>query len=70
LDNPQEMPDEEKLVAIVGEQGFWVEDNKFLTAEVKDGLIDPSEAQEIDAFNLPPQQLGYMFRILDRINGE
>jgi hypothetical protein len=62
--------DSEQYVAIVGNQGFWVEENKFLVAEVRDGMIDPKDAKEIDAFNLPSSQLGYMFRILDKINGE
>jgi len=62
--------DSEQYVAIVGNQGFWVEKNKFLVAEVKDGMIDPRDAKEIDAFNIPPSQLAYMFRILDKINGE
>lgn len=62
--------DDDQYVAIVGNQGFWVEENKFLVAEVKDGMIDPRDAQEVDVFNLPPNQLAYMFRILDKINGE
>lgn len=62
--------DDDQYVAIVGNQGFWVEKNKFLVAEVKDGMIDPRDAHEVDVFNLPPNQLAYMFRILDKINGE
>ena len=65
-----EVDDDDQYVAIVGNQGFWVEKNKFLVAEVKDGMIDPRDAQEVDVFNLPPNQLAYMFRILDKINGE
>lgn len=66
----KELDDDDQVVAIVGDQGFWIEDNKFLTAQVRDGLIDPTEAKEVDVFNLPPNKLGYMFLILDRINGE
>lgn len=66
----KELDDDDQVVAIVGDQGFWIEDNKFLTAQIRDGLIDPDEAEEVDVFNLPPNQLGYMFLILDRINGE
>lgn len=65
-----DVDDDDQYVAIVGNQGFWVEENKFLVAEVKDGMIDPRDAQEVDVFNLPPNQLAYMFRILDKINGE
>ena len=57
-------------IAVIGDHGFWVDSNKFYVAQIHDGHIDPSEAQEVDAFNIPGHQLGYMFKILDKINGE
>ena len=68
--NQDEEVDNEVSVAVVGNKGFWVDNNKFLVADIHDGIIDPSEAKEVNAFDLPPEQLGYMFRILDKINGE
>lgn len=72
--SPQNSQDEEVdnevSVAVVGNRGFWVDNNKFLVADIHDGIIDPSEAEEVNAFDIPPEQLGYMFRILDKINGE
>lgn len=65
-----EQVDNEVSVAIVGDKGFWVDNNRFLVADIHDGMIDPSEAREVNAFDIPPHQLGYMFRILDKINGE
>lgn len=64
------MPEKEVSVAIVGDRGFWVDNNRFYVAEVNNGEIDPSDAVEIDAFGVPNHQLGYLFKILDKINGE
>ena len=68
--NQDEEVDNELSVAVVGDKGFWVDNNKFFVADIHDGIIDPSEAKEVNAFDIPPEQLGYMFRILDKINGE
>ena len=68
--NQDEEVDNELSVAVVGDKGFWVDDNKFFVADIHDGIIDPSDAKEVNAFDIPPEQLGYMFRILDKINGE
>lgn len=64
------MSEKEVPIAIVGDNGFWVDDNKFYVSKVHDGYINPNEAEEIDAFAIPSSQLGYMFKILDKINGE
>lgn len=68
--NQDEEVDNEVSVAVVGNKGFWVDNNKFFVADIHDGIIDPSDAKEVNAFDIPPEQLGYMFRILDKINGE
>ena len=54
-------------IAIVGDKGFWVDDNKFFVADIRDGYIDPNDAEEINAFDIPGNQLGYLFKILDKI---
>lgn len=64
------VPENEVSVAVVGDKGFWVDNNRFYVAEIYDGEIDPRDATEIDAFGVPNHQLGYLFKILDKINGE
>jgi uncharacterized DUF497 family protein len=65
-----DLEENELAVAMIGDRGFWVKDNKFMTALILDDELDPSMAEEIDVYKIPSDHLGHMFKILDKIYEE
>lgn len=65
------LSNDEISVAVIGDRGFWIKDNKFMTAVLTENHeIDPREAEEVDTYSIPVNQLGYLFKILDKIYEE
>ena len=61
---------DEISVAVIGNRGFWIKDNKFMTAIISNEGIDPQNAEEVDTDSIPVNQLGHLFKILDKIYEE
>jgi hypothetical protein len=68
---PSNQSEDEISVAVIGNRGFWIKDNKFMTAILTENHeIDPREAEQVDTYSIPVNQLGYLFKILDKIYEE
>ena len=62
--------DNEIYVAVVGNKGFWVYENKLLSADIDNGEINTDSAEEVDVFSLSLTEVVGLFKVLDKINGE
>jgi len=54
-------------VAIINDKAYWVFDNTFYTASVKDGLIDTENAEPVDVFSASKKETVNLLKILDSL---
>lgn len=57
-------------VMVIDENAYWVKDNTFFTADIKDGSVMPETTRQIDTLSMSKQDIEKMMFILDKLKEE
>lgn len=57
-------------VMVIDDNAYWVKDNIFFTADVKDGSVMPETARQVDTLDMSKKDIDKMIFILDKLKDD
>lgn len=54
-------------VIVVDDAAYWIKDNMFYKAEIKDGSVLPDTAKQVDTSSMSKEDLDKMIFIVDKL---
>lgn len=57
-------------VMVIDTGAYWVKDNSFFMADVKNGMVIPESTRKIDTVNMSKEDIDKMMFILDKLKEE
>lgn len=57
-------------VMVIDDNAYWVKDNVFFTADVKDGSVMPETTRQVDTLDMSKQDIDKMIFILDKLKDD
>lgn len=55
-------------IIVIDEKAYWIKDNTFYTAEMKNGVVLAETVQQIDTSKMSKDELDKMLAIVDNLN--
>lgn len=57
-------------VMVIDNSAYWVKDNTFFTADVKEGAVMPETTRQVDTLDMSKQDIDKMIFILDKLKDD
>lgn len=57
-------------VMVIDNNAYWVKDNTFFTADVKEGTVMPETTRQVDTLDMSKQDIDKMIFILDKLKDD